>query len=244
METPQEQELLQQKEFLLNGTPVAMLTGNEFEKKEGVMPKQQVKDFYDSIKNRVNSVFGEVILDNQAVKDDFGHGIGKNKMVAFSAVPNVLERGISILNLDYYKAIDPKIKSGMIAAPITIKGEEFIAVCLVRQNKEDRNRLYVHEVTLKEKLLIKSSNKKLPSGSSNPTQSLATERGVRKLSDGSSNPALQEKPAQATNQGAITKVLQNILSAKSTPQDSQKNLAAAAHTRPAGRAVKRRGRGL
>jgi hypothetical protein len=248
METPQEQELLQQKEFLLNGTPVAMLTGNEFAPKEGITLTQQVIAYYNSINNKaISPAYGEIILDKKGIDDDLAHGMGRMKAAAFAAVPKIIESGIVILPFGSYKKENEKILSAMVAAPILIAQKEYIGVVVLRK-RQDVNKLYVHEVTLKEKLLVRqsaeNSNKKLPSGSSNPTQSLATDRGVNKLSDGSSSPALQERPAQATNQGAIVKVLQNIVSAKSPSQDLQKNLAAVARVRPAARAVKRKGRGL
>ena len=179
-------KLAGQYDFLFNGKPVAELTGKEFEAKEGVTLKQQVNDFFNFIGNKVNSTFGEVILDNRAYKDDSSHGQGREKVSAYKALPEILKNGMEVLPMGQHKA-DIKLKSGMIAAPITIDGKEYIAVAVVRQNKEGDNRLYVHEVTLKEKLL-----------------------------DSSSNPVLSET-TQATNQGAIAKVLQNIVDAKNNP---------------------------
>jgi hypothetical protein len=218
MSTAQEQELLAQREFLLNGTPVARLTGNEFAPKEGVTLTQQVVEYYNSIGNvAISSVYGEVILDKKGVDDDLAHGMGRIKAIAFAAVPKIIEQGMVVLPFGSYKE-NERVLSAMIAAPISIAQKEYIGVVVLRK-RQDINKLYVHEVTLKEKLLVKQGvdncNKKLPSGSSNPTQSLAT------------------------NQGAITKVLQNIISAKSTSQALRKN------SQPVARGVKKkRGRGL
>jgi hypothetical protein len=196
MNTQQEIELLRQKEFLLNGAPVAVLTGDEFSKKEGMTLTQQVIDYYHSIGNKaVSPVYGDIILDKQAVEDDFAHGVGRNKAIAFAAVPNIIQKGIVILPLGQHK-VGEKILSAMVAAPVRIRNEEFIGVIVLRQYKSGNNKLYVHEVTLKNKLL----------------ETVHQEVQIKKLSEGSSNPALQ---IPATNQGVITKVLQNIISAKS-----------------------------
>jgi hypothetical protein len=55
----------------------------------------------------------------------------------------------------------------MVAAPIQIADKEYVGVVVLRKRQEV-NKLYVHEVALKEKLLADSSN---------PTQSLATNSG-------------------------------------------------------------------
>ncbi|GHU95413.1 hypothetical protein FACS1894156_4990 [Bacteroidia bacterium] len=190
--------LLQQKEFLLNGSPVAILIGEEFSKKDDVTLTQQVVEYYNSIGNKaISPVYGEVILDKQSVEDDFAHGVGRAKAIAFAAVPNIIKNGIVILPLDNHKK-DTKILSAMIAAPISIGDTNYIGVVVVRQYYSGNNKLYVHEVTLKEKILVNSSNPVLQANS----------QGINHL-DSSSNPA--QKPA--TNQGAIAKVLQKIISA-------------------------------
>lgn len=66
MSAPQEQELLAQKEFLLNGHPVAKLTGDEFAPKEGLRLTEQVVAYYNSIGGKaISPVYGEVILDKK-----------------------------------------------------------------------------------------------------------------------------------------------------------------------------------
>ena len=183
------------KNFLLKGNPVITLTGNEFAKKEGYTLTQQVTEYYNSIGNTVISPdYGEIILDKQSVEDDFAHGVGRVKAVAFAAVPAVIEKGVVILPLAQHKTDEnSKIYSAMIAAPIQIAEKEYICVVVIRQYFSGNRKLYVHEITLKEKLLDIDNQEVI---------------SVSLL--GSSNPA----PLPATNQGDITKVLQNILSAK------------------------------
>ena len=182
----------EQKEFLLSSEPVARLTGNEFAKKEGYTLTGQVTEYYNSIGNIVISPdYGEVVLDEKGVDDDFAHGVGRIKAAAFAAVPKVIEKGIVILPFGKYKAGE-NIVSAMIAAPIQIAEKEYICVVVLRKRREI-NKLYVHEVTLKEKLLDVCNQE------------------VKSVSSlGSSNPTL----CLATNQGNVAKILQNILSAK------------------------------
>jgi len=178
--------------FLLKGNPVIFLSGNEFAKKEGYTLTQQVTEYYNSIGNIVISPdYGEVVLDEKGVDDDFAHGVGRIKAIAFAAVPKVIEKGVVILPFGKYKAGE-NIVSAMIAAPILIAGKEYVCVVVLRKRREI-NKLYVHEVTLKEKLLDVVNQEVVsdsPLGSSNPTLSLAT------------------------NQGDIANVLQNILFTK------------------------------
>ncbi len=145
--------LEKQYEFLFNGEPVARLTGNEFEKQEGKTLKEQVAEFFNSINNKSDSVFGEVVLDKRAFKDDVAHGFGREKIISFMAVPYILKKGIEILEREEHRY---GIISGMVSAPITIRDKDYIGVVVVRKYK-DSNRLYVHEVTLKEKLLVNAS---------------------------------------------------------------------------------------
>ena len=142
----------EQKEFLLSSEPVASLTGDEFSKIEGITLKEQIMAFFNSIGNKSKSVFGDILLDDKAFKNDSSHGLSRVKIASFKSIPQILENGISILPMKEHKK---GVISGMIAAPISIAEKKYIAVAVIRG---DKNRLYVHEVTLKEKLLDCSSN--------------------------------------------------------------------------------------
>jgi hypothetical protein len=97
---------------------------------------------------------------------------------------------------------DERTLSAMIAAPITIGTDEYVGVVVIRQYNSGNKKLYVHEVSLKQKFLDSSSN---------PAQIPATNQGIMFESClGSSNPA----QIPAAKQGNITKVLQNIIFAK------------------------------
>ena len=189
--------LSEQKEFLLNGLPVSVLTGNEFAKKDGITLTQQVAEYYNSIENKALSpVYGEIILDKQSVEDDFAHGVGRKKAIAFAAVPAVIEKGIIIMPLERHKNDDKRL-SAMIAAPIAIAEEEFVCVVVIRQYASGNKKLYVHEVSLKQKLLDNGSN---------PALIPATNQEVISCSSNDCSNSI--------HQGNITKVLQKIISAK------------------------------
>jgi hypothetical protein len=193
-------------EFLFNSEPVAELTGHEFEKVEGKTLREQVNEFFDSIGNKVNSVFGEVILDNRAFKNDIAHGVGREKIAAFKALPQILKKGIEVLPMGSYKE-NPNIKSGMIAAPINISEKEYIAIAVIRKKDENNNRLYLHEVTLKEKLLDSNNSPIIQDINTNqevnpPNSVFVTKSGI------------EDNSTWYANQGEVTKVLQNIVTAK------------------------------
>ena len=191
-----------QQEFLLKGNPVVVLTGDEFRKKEGVTLTQQVTEYYNSLGGiAVSPDYGDIMLDKQSVEDDFAHGVGRTKAIAYAAVPDIIEKGIIILPLGNHKQGE-KTLSAMIAAPLAIMADEYIGVVVIRQYISGNKKLYVHEVFLKRKLL---------DGSSNPAHIPATNQGVMPESSISSSYPTENS---TTNKGNITKVLQKILYTK------------------------------
>ena len=181
----------EQREFLLKGKPVVILTGNEFSKKEGITLTQQVAEYYNSIgRIAVSPDYGEIILDKQSVEDDFAHGVSRIKAIAYAAVPDKIEKGIIILPLCNYKRGE-KTLSAMISAPLIIGTDEYIGVVVIRQYASGNKKLYVHEVFLKRKLLDDGSN---------PAHIPATYQGV--------------VPESSDNKGNVAKILPKIISAK------------------------------
>ncbi len=158
---------------ILNAPPVITLTGEEFSKKDGITPRQQVLQHYASIGTVVNSPFGEVVIDKKGVKNSLFHGMKRIKMASFAAIKAVLENGIVILPLDYYGVHNKKQKTGMIAAPIQIGNDKYICVVEVIDNLSLK-RLYVHESFLTENLSGASGSN--PVLQSNDTSSHSTKR--------------------------------------------------------------------
>jgi hypothetical protein len=194
--------LSEQRKFLLESKPVVTLTGDEFSKKDGITLTQQVTEYYHSIGGiAVSPEYGKIMLDKQSVEDDFAHGVGRIKAIAYAAVPDVIEKGIVILPLDNHKHGE-KTLSAMIAAPLAIGTDEYVGVVVIRQYASGNRKLYVHEVFLIRKLLDDSSN---------PAHIPAVNQGV--ISDSSINDS-HPTQSMATNKGNIAKVLQKIIFAK------------------------------
>lgn len=179
------------KLFLKNGTPVSILSGNEFEKKEGQTFVDQVSSFFESQGGKANSAFGEVLLDRKGVKNSKNHGMSRIKAVAFAAVKDVLENGMVALPMDYYGTGGKKQPTGIIVAPVEIDNKRYYCAVEVIQNTEN-NRLYVHEAFAEEKI---------------PDSVAASQ-------------VHSEESASLQNQGEIAKVLQNILSDNISEQEN------------------------
>lgn len=137
---------------LLYNAPVCQLSGNEFLKVEGKTLHQQVTDYFKSCGEKALTQFGEVFIDSKGVGSDLNHGMSRKKAVTFAAIKPTLENGTVILPMDYYRIHGKKQRTGIIAAPITIKEEKYICVVVVIDNKKV-SRLYVHEVFLTKNLL-------------------------------------------------------------------------------------------
>ena len=137
---------------LLSEKPVCELSGKEFSPIEGKTLKQQVLDYFNACGNSASTQFGNVLLDEKGIKNALHHGMSRTKAIAFAAIKPTLENGKIILPLAYYNVHGKKQKTGMIAAPITIKEEKYICVVEVIDNTIT-NRLYAHEVFLTKNLI-------------------------------------------------------------------------------------------
>ena len=140
-------ELAGKTEPILNGKPVSELTGKEFAKSDKSI-LDQVGDFFKSIGGKVDvKGIGQVVFDRRSVKDSLSHGIGRNKAVAFKAIPEILTKGQIVDRQANWKGRG--YNSYTISAPITINGERFVAFAIVNEATEQENhRFYLHEVVL------------------------------------------------------------------------------------------------
>lgn len=138
-------------EQILNGSPVSELSGEEFAKSD-VSIIDQVSEFFNSIGGKVEvKGIGEVGLTKQSVRDSISHGLGRNKAVAFKAIPEILVQGQIIDRQTNWKGRG--YNSYTISAPITIAGERFVAVAIVNEAKsEGVHKFYLHEVVLQKSL--------------------------------------------------------------------------------------------
>ena len=103
-----------------------------------------VGDFFDSVGGTVeNPQLGDVTLGRRGIKSDLAHGVGRNKVAAFMAVPSILERGNVV---DYQVNWKGRgYDTAVVAAPIQIEGVAYLAGVLLKRSNSV-NRFYVHEV--------------------------------------------------------------------------------------------------
>ncbi len=143
--------------------PIAEMDGSEFPK-GSIGLVDQVTEFFKSIGNRaVNPSIGQVTLDRRGAKSSLAHGMGRNKAIAFKAVPDVIRNGKIIdFQADWKgRGYDTVV----IAAPVVIKGEMFYeGAILIRENRGTS--FYLHEVTALEN---KDTNAPIKTGSKAPS---------------------------------------------------------------------------
>ena len=142
-------------QFLLENPAVCTLSGNEFAPIEGVNLTDRVVEYYKGFGGiALSPILGEVILNKKGIDDSIGHGVGRNKAIAFAAVKDVIEKGILI---DYdINHKDRGYDSAVISAPIEIKKERHICSVVITRMKD--NRFYLHEVIEQKKLSDEGSN--------------------------------------------------------------------------------------
>ncbi|MBQ8796534.1 MAG: hypothetical protein IJZ54_08935 [Clostridia bacterium] len=146
-EIPSKNEIGANYKAVANMESIVQLTGNEFAK-GNVDLITQVTDYFDSIGGFVETPYGKVELTRSGVKSSIGHGIGRNKSIAFKAVPDVLAKGKII---DYqFNWKQRGYDKVVVAAPIKISDKEYFLAAIVNVEKE-RNSYYLHEVALQEK---------------------------------------------------------------------------------------------
>lgn len=87
-----DQSITAAKAKLATAEPVSELHGDEFAKSE-IPLKAQVDTYYKSIGNKAtNPVLGNVDLNLRGIKDSLGHGMTRNKAIAFKALPDVIKK--------------------------------------------------------------------------------------------------------------------------------------------------------
>ena len=125
--------------------PIFTLSGDEFSSGSGNL-YQEVADFFaERYGGKVeNPILGEVKLNKAAVKSSASHGLGRNKVMAFMAVPEVIKSGKIF---DYHKNWkERRYDTWVLAAPILIKGKKYVCEVIVMDTGEHK-RFYLHEVT-------------------------------------------------------------------------------------------------
>jgi len=135
----------------LDAEPLIALDGAQFAKADTPLT-ERVPEWYE--KNGYAEVaikgIGSVRLDKQAVQNTLSHGIGREKTIAFAALPIVLSRG-RIIHIEPMRGSTTGGRVYHVSAPVRIAGADFICVVLIKSD-QNLSRVYVHEVFSKEKL--------------------------------------------------------------------------------------------
>ena len=156
-----------QREYLLSDNYVANLTGKEFAKSEAPLTEKVARFYAENYGGKVErDGVGTVLLDERSVKDSIAHGIGRNKAVAFAAVPDIIKNGAIIDRQENWK--DRGYGSVTFAAPIEIANEGYVGVVVAKELLDPRDgshRFYLHEVALQENLLSEEFKTGMVTGS-------------------------------------------------------------------------------
>lgn len=127
---------------------LAKMTGDEFQVDRHKLI-DKVTDFFNSIGNKVSRIgFGEVTLNRSGARDSIYHGMGRNKAIAFSAVPEVIENGAIIDTQSNWKGrgYDTVTFGGQVQI-----GEQVYDMGVIVKkydNADMASKYYLHEVVL------------------------------------------------------------------------------------------------
>ena len=127
---------------------LAKMTGDEFQVDRHKLI-DKVTDFFNSIGNKVSRIgFGEVTLNRSGARDSISHGMGRNKAIAFSAVPEVIENGAIIDTQSNWKGrgYDTVTFGGQVQI-----GEQVYDMGVIVKkydNADMASKYYLHEVVL------------------------------------------------------------------------------------------------
>ena len=107
-----------------------------------------------------------MLLDERSVKDSIAQGIGRNKAIAFAAVPAIIKGGAIIDRQKNWKG--RKYGSVTFAAPVKIADDGYIGIVIANElleQKDGTHRFYLHEVVLQKSLLSEEFKTRMVTGS-------------------------------------------------------------------------------
>ncbi|GHT63411.1 hypothetical protein FACS1894110_01160 [Spirochaetia bacterium] len=137
-------------DWLLNAEPISKLTGEEF-RKSSINLITQVETYFKSVGGSVErQEIGTIELGRSGIKSSIAHGIGRNKAIAFKAVPEIIKKGKIVDHQTNWK--NRGYDTYVINAPIQIGNEEYIGEVIVNHYEANENGYYLHEVEIKSKL--------------------------------------------------------------------------------------------
>lgn len=141
--------LRENRDAIAEGGILARMDGSEFAP-SGKHIVDQVSEFFASLGNKVTRLgFGDIALTRRSAKSSVAHGMGRNKAIAFAAVPSVIENGIVIDEQTNWKGrgTDSVTFGGRVQIGDKIYD---MGVIVHKYGKESPNygKYYLHEVLL------------------------------------------------------------------------------------------------
>lgn len=139
-----------------NMDSVAEVTGNEFPREEGGSLIERVFNNYEErgVNEIVRDDIGTIQINRKGIKSDIAHGVGRRKVAAFAAVPDVLQNGkIVDVKYNYKGKHEDRV---VIAAPITLGGKTAFVGAVV-QKTVNSDSFYLHEVEIKDAPTFKTT---------------------------------------------------------------------------------------
>ncbi len=136
--------------FEKNGTLFEM-SGDEFAQSDKKLI-DQVTEFFNSLGNKIfRKGFGEVTLTRSGARDSISHGTGREKAIAFAAVPDVIQKGQVIDEQHNWKG--RRYDTVTFGGRVKIAGQDYdMGVIVKRYNTPDMaSKYYVHEVLMTNK---------------------------------------------------------------------------------------------
>jgi len=146
-----QEQALANLDWLDKAEPVATMKGDEVPRFDKVkLLTEWVGQYWEEqTGGKVNRAdLGEIVVDKVAAKNSAYHGMNKAKAKAFYLVPNALKNGVLLGKLPTENG---KISAFIVAAPVSIDDKVYRLLMEVRSD-ENMQRLYVHEVVLREEI--------------------------------------------------------------------------------------------
>ncbi|GBR72782.1 putative phage protein p10 [Candidatus Termititenax aidoneus] len=131
-------------DWAFQSAPIAKTTGTEW---PGISKKELVAKVWGYFQKTGTQIersdFGTINLTKQGTRDSVYHGIGREKISAFVAVPEIIKNGKIFSQEKNYKG--RMYDAALLVAPIEIAGEKYIATLVVK-TRNGFSTYYLHEV--------------------------------------------------------------------------------------------------
>ena len=206
---------------ILQGKPVASVSKTD-------VPRTGLKDveiwakriFKEWGNKAVNPVLGEIGLSNNSVNNTLNHGKGLAKFAVFPTLKIVIEQG-AIIHHGSHLDKGELIQDFYISAPVDIDGVENVVTVLVKNNATNQN-MYLHSVTLKERLMVAKSSTQQEKSTVSEDKQPSKERLLTPLTNQEPQTASSTAQVKATS-ADIHNILHNLLTDKSQEQIQEKD---------------------